>query len=45
VVSEGLFSRKRRGRLTIILSSATAINGHISAKDIFRILCARVRYM
>jgi hypothetical protein len=42
-LSEGLSSREVRTRLTVVLSSATAINGYIPAKDVFGVLCARVR--
>ena len=42
-ISGELSPRKGRTRLTVVLSPATAIDGYVSAKDVFGILCARVR--
>lgn len=42
-ISEGLISRKERTRLTIVLGSATTIDGYVSAEDVLCILCERVR--
>lgn len=37
-VSEELCPKKGRSRLTVVLSSAAAVNGYVSAEDVFGIL-------